>query len=428
MREIWRGGLALAQNDFGSCVALAGADNFVQKIKNRAIYCEALTWRGFDFELFNGSFRAVFSQNRLFFKANSVLNFSFMHPALQKKYAQFNTTLHVKFGKFLQISSAKFAIYLAIFKFIFARLTSGNFIFTLKICFASLIKFALLSLTIKTIKACNKCARKPIFTPLQAIWLLDLKINLFLNLRLKLIANLQLLDFISEINLPLNQRRNLSKNLILIFQTDLNENLHLNLEPNLSMILCHLRPNLHYFFNINSPLQRRNLSKNLLLSSHTNLHIYLNLRQNLLINSHLSRKDYFNYWHLRTILSKNSHRNLFAILFLLRQKLSLNLLLNRHSCAILHQINLQPNMSLNRCDLSSLLNLCAILRTNLLLKLLINLPEISSSLRQILPPKSALYQNLILCKSFCCDLHLSLPEKSRANSRWVERISCEKVA
>ena len=337
-----------------------------------------------------------------------------MRPALQKKYAQFNTTLHAKFGKFLQISSAKFAIYLAIFKFIFAR----------KICFASLIKFAFLSLTIKTIKACNKCARKPIFTPLQAIWLLDLKINLFLNLRLKLIANLQLLDFISEINLPLNQRRNLSKNLILIFQTDLNENLHLNLEPNLSMILCHLRPNLHYFFNINSPLQRRNLSKNLLLSSRTNLHIYLNLRQNLLINSHLSRKDYFNSWHLRTILSKNSHRNLFAILFLLRQNLSLNSLLNRHSCAILYLINLQPNMSLSRCDLSSLLNLCAILRPNLLLNLL----EILRSLHQILPPKSALYQNLILRKSFCCDLHLSSSEKSRTNSRWVKRISCEKVA
>ena len=377
MREIWRGGLDLVRNDFGCCVALAGADNFAQKIKNRAIYCEALTWRGFDFELFNGSFKAVFCQNRLFFKANSVLNFSFMRPALQKKYAQFNITLHAKFGKFLQISSAKFAIYLAIFKFIFARFTPSNFIFARKICFASLIKFALLSLTIKTIKACNKCARKPIFTPLQAIWLLDLKINLFLNLRLKLIANLQLLDFISEIN---------------------------------------------------SPLQRRNLSKNLLLSSHTNLHIYLNLRQNLLINSHLSRKDYFNSWHLRTILSKNSHRNLFAILFLLRQKLSLNLLLNRHSCAILHQINLQPNMSLSRCDLSSLLNLCTILRPNLLLKLLINLPEISSSLHQILPPKSALYQNLILRKSFCCDLHLSLSENSRANSRLIERISCEKVA
>lgn len=422
MREIWRGGLALARNHFSSCVALAGADNFAQKIENHTIYCEALT--EFDFELFNGSFKAVFSQNRLFFKANSVLNFSFMRPALQKKYAQFKTTLHAKFGKFLQISSAKFALYLAIFKFIFARLTSGNFIFTLKICFASLIKFALLSLSIKTIEVCNKCARKPIFTPLQAIWLLDLKINLFLNLRLKLIANLQLLDFISEINLPLNQRRNLSKNLILIFQTDLNENLHLNLEPNLSMILCHLRPNLHYFFNINSPLQRRNLSKNLLLSSRTNLHIYLNLRQNLLINSHLSRKDYFNSWHLRTILSKNSHRNLFAILFLLRQNLSLNSLLNRHSCAILYLINLQPNMSLSRCDLSSLLNLCAILRPNLLLNLL----EILRSLHQILPPKSALYQNLILRKSFCCDLHLSSSEKSRTNSRWVKRISCEKVA
>lgn len=373
MHEIWRGGLALARNDFGCCVALAGADNFVQKIKNHTICCEALTWHGFDFELFNGSFKAIFCQNCLFFKANSVLNFSFTDPALQKKYAQFNTTLHVKFGKFSQISSTKFAIYLAIFKFIFARFTPSNFIFARKICFASLIKFALLSLTIKTIKACNKCARKPIFTPLQAIWLLDLKINLFLNLRLKLIANLQLLDFISEIN---------------------------------------------------SPLQRRNLSKNLLLSSHTNLHIYLNLRQNLLINSHLSRKDYFNSWHLRTILSKNSHRNLFAILFLLRQKLSLNLLLNRHSCAILYLINLRSNMSLSRCGLSSLLNLCAILRPNLLLNLL----EILRSLHQILPPKSALYQNLILRKSFCCDLHLSSSEKSRANSRWVKRISCEKVA
>lgn len=416
MREIWRGGLDLARNDFGSCVALAGADNFAQKIKNHTICCEALTWRGFDF-------RAVFSQNCLFFKANSVLNFSFMRPALQKKYAQFKTTLHVKFGKFLQISSAKFALYLAIFKFIFERFTPSNFIFARKICFASLIKFALLSLTIKTIKACNKCARKPIFTPLQAIWLLDLKINLFLNLRLKLIANLQLLDFISEINLPLNQRRNLSKNLILIFQTDLNENLHLNLEPNLPMILCHLRPNLHYFFNINSPLQRRNLSKNLLLSSHTNLHIYLNLRQNLLINSHLSRKDYFNYWHLRTILSKNSHRNLFAILFLLRQNLSLNLLLNRHSCAILYLINLHL-LAINLSRLILLLNLCAILRTNLLLNLL----EILRSLHQILPPKSALYQNLILRKNLCCELHLSLSKKSCANSRWVERISCEKVA
>lgn len=189
------------------------------------------------------------------------------------------------------------------------------------------------------------------------------------------------------------------------------------------MILCHLRPNLHYFFNINSPLQRRNLSKNLLLSSHTNLHIYLNLRQNLLINSHLSRKDYFNYWHLRTILSKNSHRNLFAILFLLRQKLSLNLLLNRHSCAILYLINLYL-LAINLSRLILLLNLCAILRPNLLLNLL----EILRSLHQILPPKSALYQNLILRKNLCCDLHLSLPEKSCANSRRVERISCEKVA
>ena len=42
MREIWRGGLDLVRNDFGCCVALAGADNFVQKIKNRAICCEAL--------------------------------------------------------------------------------------------------------------------------------------------------------------------------------------------------------------------------------------------------------------------------------------------------------------------------------------------------------------------------------------------------
>ena len=372
MREIWRGGLALARNDFGSCVALAGADNFAQKIKNSAICCEPLTWRGFDFELFKGYFRAVFSQNCLFFKADLTLNFSFTDPALQKKYARFNTTLHVKFGKFLQISSTKFAIYLAIFKFIFARFTPSNFIFARKICFASLIKFALLSLTIKTIKACNKCARKPIFTPLQAIWHLDLKINLFLNLRLKLIANLQLLDFISEIN---------------------------------------------------SPLQRRNLSKNLLLSSHTNLHIYLNLRQNLLINSHLSRKDYFNYWHLRTILSKNSHRNLFAILFLLRQKLSLNLLLNRHSCAILYLINLYL-LAINLSRLILLLNLCAILRPNLLLNLL----EILRSLHQILPPKSALYKNLILRKNLCCDLHLSLSKKSCAKSRWVERISSEKVA
>lgn len=383
MREIWRGGLALARNDFGSCTALAGADNFAQKIKNRAICCESLTWRGFDFELFNGYFRAVFSQNCLFFKANSVLNFSFMRPALQKKYAQFNTTLHVKFGKFLQISSAKFAIYLAIFKFIFARLTSGNFIFTLKICFASLIKFALLSLSIKTIEVCNKCARKPIFTPLRTKLCLNLRRNFATILHLKLIANLQLLcpisHFIFVINSHLNLRQ--SKNLVLNSRTDLNlrKNFHLNLQPILSIISCFLRPNL--FKNLRS-----------------NSHIYLNLRQNLLINSRSSRKDYFNSWHLRTILSKNSHRNLFAILFLLRQKLSLNLLLNRHSCAIL--------------------------RTNLLLNLL----EILRSLHQILPPKSVLYQNLILCKSFCCDLHLSLSKKSCAKSRWVERISSEKVA
>ena len=405
MREIWRGGLDLARNDFGSCVALAGADNFAQKIKNRAICCEALTWRGFDFELFNGSFKAVFCQNRLFFKANSVLNFSFMRPALQKKYAQFNTTLHVKFSKFLQISSTKFAIYLAIFKFIFERFTPSNFIFARKICFASLIKFALLSLAIKTIKACNKCARKPIFAPLRTKLCLNLRRNFATILHLKLIANLQLLRQISHSIFAINSHLNLrqSKNLVLNSHTNLNlrKNFHLNLQPNLSIISCFLRPNSH---------------------------IYLNLRRNLLINSHLSRKDYFNHWHLRTILSKNSHRNLFAILFLLRQKLSLNLLLNRHSCAILHQINLQPNMSLSRCDLSSLLNLCTILRPNLLLKLLINLPEISSSLHQILPPKSALYQNLILRKNLCCELHLSLSKKSRANSRWVEQISCEKVA
>jgi hypothetical protein len=381
MREIWRGGLALARNHFSSCVALAGADNFAQKIENHTIYCEALT--EFDFELFNGSFKAVFSQNRLFFKANSVLNFSFMRPALQKKYAQFKTTLHAKFGKFLQISSAKFALYLAIFKFIFARLTSGNFIFTLKICFASLIKFALLSLSIKTIEVCNKCARKPIFTPLRTKLCLNLRRNFATILHLKLIANLQLLcpisHFIFVINSHLNLRQ--SKNLVLNSRTDLNlrKNFHLNLQPILSIISCFLRPNL--FKNLRS-----------------NSHIYLNLRQNLFINSRSSRKDYFNSWHLRTILSKNSHRNLFAILFLLRQKLSLNLLLNRHSCAIL-----RPN-------------------------LLLNLLEILRSLRQILPPKSALYQNLILCKSFCCDLYLSSSEKSRTNSRRVEQISCEKVA
>lgn len=401
MREIWRGGLDLARNDFGSCVALAGADNFAQKIKNRAICCEALTWRGFDFELFNGSFKAVFCQNRLFFKANSVLNFSFMRPALQKKYAQFNTTLHVKFSKFLQISSTKFAIYLAIFKFIFERFTPSNFIFARKICFASLIKFALLSLAIKTIKDCNKCARKPIFAPLRTKLCLNLRRNFATILHLKLIANLQLLRQISHSIFAINSHLNLrqSKNLVLNSHTNLNlrKNFHLNLQPNLSIISCFLRPNSH---------------------------IYLNLRRNLLINSHLSRKDYFNHWHLRTILSKNSHRNLFAILFLLRQNLSLNSLLNRHSCAILYLINLQPNMSLSRCDLSSLLNLCAILRPNLLLNLL----EILRSLHQILPPKSALYQNLILRKSFCCDLHLSSSEKSRTNSRWVKRISCEKVA
>lgn len=401
MREIWRGGLTLARNHFGCCVALAGADNFAQKIKNRAICCEALTWRGFDFELFNSSFRAVFCQNRLFFKANSVLNFSFMRPALQKKYAQFNTTLHVKFSKFLQISSTKFAIYLAIFKFIFERFTPSNFIFARKICFASLIKFALLSLAIKTIKACNKCARKPIFAPLRTKLCLNLRRNFATILHLKLIANLQLLRQISHSIFAINSHLNLrqSKNLVLNSHTNLNlrKNFHLNLQPNLSIISCFLRPNSH---------------------------IYLNLRRNLLINSHLSRKDYFNHWHLRTILSKNSHRNLFAILFLLRQNLSLNSLLNRHSCAILYLINLQPNMSLSRCDLSSLLNLCAILRPNLLLNLL----EILRSLHQILPPKSALYQNLILRKSFCCDLHLSSSEKSRTNSRWVKRISCEKVA
>ena len=327
MREIWRGGLDLARNDFGSCVALAGADNFAQKIKNRAICCEALTWRGFDFELFNGSFKAVFCQNRLFFKANSVLNFSFMRPALQKKYAQFNTTLHVKFSKFLQISSTKFAIYLAIFKFIFERFTPSNFIFARKICFASLIKFALLSLAIKTIKACNKCARKPIFAPLRTKLCLNLRRNFATILHLKLIANLQLLRQISHSIFAINSHLNLrqSKNLVLNSHTDLNlrKNFHLNLQPNLSIISCFLRPNSH---------------------------IYLNLRRNLLINSHLSRKDYFNHWHLRTILSKNSHRNLFAILFLLRQNLSLNSLLNRHSCAILYLINLQPNMSLSRCD------------------------------------------------------------------------------
>ena len=391
MREIWRGGLDLVRNDFGCCVALAGADNFAQKIKNRAICCEALTWRGFDFELFNGSFKAVFSQNCLFFKSDLTLNFSFMRPALQKKYAQFNTTLHVKFGKFLQISSTKFAIYLEIFKFIFARLTSGNFIFTLKICFASLIKFALLSLSIKTIEVCNKCARKPIFKPLRTKLCLNLRRNFATILHLKLIANLQLLRQISHYIFAINSHLNLrqSKNLVLNLPTNLNlrKNFHLNLRPNLSIISCFLC-------------------------------------RNLFENSRSSRKDCFSPHYSRTIFKVKLSRNLFAILFLLRQKLSLNLLLNRHSCAILYLINLRSNMSLSRCGLSSLLNLCAILRPNLLLNLL----EILRSLRQILPPKSALYQNLILRKSFCCDLHLSSSKKSCANSRWVERISCEKVA
>lgn len=394
MREIWRGGLDLVRNDFGCCVALAGADNFAQKIKNRAICCEALTWRGFDFELFNGSFKAVFCQNCLFFKADLTPNFSFMRPALQKKYAQFNTTLHVKFGKFLQISSTKFAIYLAIFKFIFARFTPSNFIFARKICFASLIKFAFLSLTIKTIEVCNKCARKPIFTPLRTKLCLNLRRNFATILHLKLIANLQLLSQISQFIFAINSHLNLrqSKNLVLNSPTNLNlhKNFHLNLQPILSIISCFLR-------------------------------------RNLFENSRSSHKNYFNSWHLCTILSKNSHRNLFAILFLLHQKLSLNLLLNRHSCAILYLINLYL-LAINLSRLILLLNLCTILRPNLLLKLLINLPEISSSLHQILPPKSALYQNLILRKNLCCDLHLSLSKKSCAKSRWVERISSEKVA
>lgn len=272
MREIWRGGLALARNHFSSCVALAGADNFAQKIKNRAVCCEPLT--EFDF-------RAVFSQNCLFFKSDLTLNFSFIHPATQKKYAQFNTTLHAKFGKFLQISSAKFALYLAIFKFIFARKME------FKIAL-DLINFALLNLNHK------KCVLKPDFAPLHRKWCLNLRPNFATILHLKLITNLQLLRQISQ-----------------------------------------------FIFAINS---------------------HLNLRQ-------------------------NSNKNL-----------SLNSFLNRHSCAIL-----RPN-------------------------LLLNLLEILRSLHQILPPKSALYQNLILRKSFCCDLHLSSSEKYRANSRWVERISCEKVA
>lgn len=407
MREIWRGGLALARNDFGSCLALAGADNFAQKIKNHAICCESLTWRGFDFELFRGCFRAVFSQNRLFFKEDLTLNFSFMRHALQKKYARFNTIAHAKFATlraiFLQISSAKFAFFLAIFKFIFARFASGTFIFTLKICFANLIKFALLSLAIKTIKICNKCALKPIFAPLRTKFCLNLRRNFATILHLKLIANLQLLRQISHSIFAINSRFNLhkSKNLVLNSPADLNlhKNFHLNLRPNL-------------FENLRS-----------------NSHIYLNLCRNLLMNSHLSRKNYFNFHqnlHLnsRTIFKVKLSRNLFAILFLLRQNLSLNSLLNRHSCAILPQINLQSNMSLSRCGLSSLLILCAILRPNLLLNLL----EILRSLHQILPPKLALYQNLILRKSFCCDLHLSSSENSRANSRLIERISCEKVA
>ena len=390
----------MARNDFSSCVALAGADNFAQKIKNRAICCEPLTWRGFDFELFNGSFRAVLSQNRLFFKADLTLNFSFMRHALQKKYARFNTTLHVKFAVFLQILNTKFALYSAIFKFIFARFASGNFIFALKICFASLIKFALLNLNHK------KCALKPIFAPLRT--------KLCLNLRRKLIANFQLLCQISQFIFAINSHLNLrqSKNLVLNSLTNLNlhKNFHLNLRPNLSIISCFLRPNLFENLRLNS-------------------HIYLNLCRNLLMNSHLSRKNYFNFHqnlhlNLRTIFKVKLSRNLFAILFLLRQNLSLNSLLNRHSCAILPQINLQSNMSLSCCGLSSLLILCAILRPNLLLNLL----EILRSLHQILPPKSTLYQNLILRKSFCCDLHLSLSENSRANSRLIERISCEKVA
>lgn len=381
MREIWRGGLDLVRNDFGCCVALAGADNFAQKIKNRTICCKALTWRGFDFELFNGYFRAVFSQNRLFFKANSVLNFSFTDPALQKKYTQFNTIAHAKFATFmaifLQISSAEFAFYLAIFKFIFARKME------FKIAL-DLINFALLNLNHK------KCALKRIFAPLRTKLCLNLRRNFATILHLKLIANLQLLRQISHYIFAINSHLNLrqSKNLVLNSPTNLNlrKNFHLNLRPNLSIISCFLC-------------------------------------RNLFENSRSSRKDCFSPHYSRTIFKVKLSRNLFAILSL-RPNLSLNSFLNRHSCVILHQINLQPNMSLSRCDLSSLLNLCAILRPNLLLNLL----EILRSLHQILPPKSALYQNLILRKSFCCDLHLSSSEKSRANSRWVERISCEKVA
>ena len=297
-----------------------------------------------------------------------------MRPALQKKYAQFNTTLHVKFGKFLQISSTKFAIYLAIFKFIFARFTPSNFI----------------------------------FAPLHTKLCLNLRRNFATILHLKLIANLQVLcpisHFIFVINSHLNLRQ--SKNLVLNSPTNLNlhKNFHLNLQPILSIISCFLRPNL--FKNLRS-----------------NSHIYLNLCKNLLINSRSSRKDCFRPHYSRTIFKVKLSGNLFAILFLLRQNLSLNSLLNRHSCAILYLINLHL-LAINLSHLILLLNLCAILRTNLLLNLL----EILRSLRQILPPKSALYQNLILRKSLCCDLHLSLSKKSRANSRWVEQISCEKVA
>ena len=329
MREIWRGGLALARNHFSSCVASAGADNFAQKIKNRA----------------------VFSQNCLFFKSDLTLNFSFIHPATQKKYAQFNTTLQAKFGKFLQISSAKFALYLAIFKFIFARKME------FKIAL-DLINFALLNLNHK------KCVLKPDFAPLRTKLCLNLRRNFATILHLKLITNLQLLRQISQFIFAINSHFNLrqSKNLVLNSPTNLNlhKNFHLNLQPNLSIISCFLRPNLF---------------KNL----RPNSHIYLNLRRNLLINSRSSRKDCFSPHYSRTIFKVKLSRNLFAIL------------------------SLRPN-------------------------LLLNLLEILSSLHQILPPKSALYQNLILRKSFCCDLHLSSSEKSRANSRWVKRISCEKVA
>ena len=329
MREIWRGGLALARNDFGSCVASAGVDNFVQKIKNRA----------------------VFSQNCLFFKSDLTLNFSFIHPTTQKKYAQFNTILHAKFGKFLQISSAKFALYLAIFKFIFARKME------FKIAL-DLINFALLNLNHK------KCVLKPDFVPLRRKWCLNLRPNFATILHLKLITNLQLLRQISQFIFAINSHFNLrqSKNLVLNSPTNLNlhKNFHLNLQPNLSIISCFLRPNLF---------------KNL----RPNSHIYLNLRRNLLINSRSSRKDCFSPHYSRTIFKVKLSRKLFAIL------------------------SLRPN-------------------------LLLNLLEILRSLHQILPPKSALYQNLILRKSFCCDLHLSSSEKSRANSRWVKRISCEKVA